>query len=257
MGLRNKIAAAMLAAGVMAFSSVSHAIGEMENVTVTVFVNPIGAPLGFLETDLTHPQGIDIDIIHELQRRLLFNLRENRIFPLQRSEGFARLQNGTADIVIGGISRTPEREKLFAFTPVYFGSGLTVVHSKVSHPEMKTLDDVKGLRVGYERGSSAETFARQSGANAVPFDNLTLALIEVANGDLDAIIYDRPPVADFVRMVPSVNLATIDQIFNEEACQFAFAMPKDYKYADIINATIEEMLQDGTIEAILKRWEAQ
>ena len=257
MGLSKKIAAAILAAGVMAFSSVSHAIGEMENVTLTVFVNPTGAPQGFLETDLTHPQGIDVDIIYELQRRLLFNLRENRIFPLQRAEAFARLQNGTADIVIGGISRTPEREKRYDFTPVFFSSGMTLVYSKVSHHEIKTLDDVKGLRVGFERGSVVEDFARHIGANVEPFDNFILALFEVANGDLDALIYDRPPAVDFVREVPSVNLAVIDQTFAEETGQFAFIMPKDYKYTAIINATIEEMMRDGTIEAILKRWGAQ
>lgn len=236
------------------FSAPSQAMGELENVTLTVYVNPIGAPHAYLENDITHPQGLDVDIIYELQRRLLFNLRENRIFPLDRASAFARMKAGEADLVGGGISYTMARSKIYSFTPIYLSSGLTVVYSPRFHPEIKSSQDVKGLNVGVEKGSTSEDYAAKLGAKPTYFTNNILALFQVANGELDALIYDRPPMDDFVLAVPAVGLKTLDETFGEEACQFAMAMPKDSKYAAIISDTIEAMMIDGTMKALLKKW---
>ena len=236
------------------FSAPSQAMGELENVTLTVYVNPVGAPHAYLENDITHPQGLDVDIIYELQRRLLFNLRDNRIFPLDRDSAFARINAGEADLVGGGISYTMARAKIYSFTPIYLSSGLTVVYSPRFHPEIKSSQDVKGLNVGVEKGSTSEDYAAKLGAKPTYFTNNILALFQVANGELDALIYDRPPMDDFVLAVPAVGLKTLDETFGEEACQFAMAMPKDSEYADIISDTIEAMMIDGTMKALLKKW---
>lgn len=236
------------------FSAPSQAMGELENVTLTVYVNPVGAPHAYLENDITHPQGLDVDIIYELQRRLLFNLRDNRIFPLDRNSAFARMNAGEADLVGGGISYTMARSKIYSFTPIYLSSGLTVVYSPRFHPEIKSSQDVKGLNVGVEKGSTSEDYAAKLGAKPTYFTNNILALFQVANGELDALIYDRPPMDDFVLAVPAVGLKTLDETFGEEACQFAMAMPKDSKYAAIISDTIEAMMIDGTMNALLKKW---
>lgn len=239
------------------FSAPSQAMGELENVTLTVYVNPVGAPHAYLENDITHPQGLDVDIIYELQRRLMFNLRDNRIYPLDRASAFARMQAGEADLVGGGISYTMARAKIFKFTPIFLSSGLTVVYSPRFHPEIKSSQDIKGLNVGVEKGATSEDYAAKLGAKTTYFSNNILALFKVANGQLDAIIYDRPPMDDFVLAVPSVGLKTLDETFGEEACQFAMAMPKDSEYADIIADTIEAMMMDGTMTALLKKWGVQ
>ena len=247
--------AAITAASLMAWSSLSFAVGELENVTLTVYVNPTGAPQAFMEEDITHPQGVDIDIIYELQRRLLFNLTDNRIFPLPRDDGFERLQAGEADMVVGGISFTQERAKLYDFTPIFFTSSLTVVYSKRLNPEIKDEESLRGLRIGYERGSTSEDYIKLVNGVGVPFDNVTLGLFQVAYGRLDALIYDRPPMEDFVKSVPSVGLAVTEHRFGENACKYAFALRKGSPYNEAIYQTILEMMVDGTIDSILKKWD--
>lgn len=254
MGWKNKLVAAVLAAGLMAYSSLSNAMGELENVTLDVYVYPAGAPLGFIEADVTRPQGADIDIVYELQRRLLFTLRENRIFPLQRDEAFKRLENGTADLLVGSISYTHERAQKFDFTPIYYRSCLAVVYSKRHHPEIKSMEDLRGLKVGFERGSTAASFIGATGGQGVPFDNNIMALFQVSDGQLDALIYDRPVVADFVREMKSLDLALTDDVFGEAAAEFAYAMPKNSPYSLLINDTFKAMMNDGTVDAILNKW---
>ncbi len=254
MGLSKKfICGCAVLMGLM-FSAPSQAMGELENVTLTVFVVPVGSPHAFLESDFTHPQGLDVDIIYELKRRLLFNLRDNRIFPLDRTSAFERLSKGEADLVGGGISYTMERSQIYDFTPIFLSSGLTVVYSQRNHPELKSLQDVKGLKIGVEHGSTSEDYAAKLGGTPSYVTNNILALFQVATGELDALIYDRPPMDDFVLTVPSIGLKTLDESFGQEACQFAMAMPKGSPYSKIISNTIEQMMIDGTIDALIKKW---
>ena len=254
MSWKNKIIAALVAVGLMTCSSLSYAFGEMEHVNLDVYVYPSGAPLGYIESDVTKPQGFDIDIVYELQRRLFFTLEENRIFPLQFDAAFQRLEEGSADLVVGGISFTQARAEKYDFTPIYFRSCLAVVYSKRHHPEIKSAQDLKGLKVGFQRGTTAADFIDATGGQGVPFDNTILALFQVSDGKLDALIYDRPPMAEFVRTMPNLDLAVTNDVFGEAACEFAFVMPKNYKYTRIINQTMQSMMDDGTIDALLKKW---
>lgn len=233
----------------------AQAAGELEHITLAVYINPAGAPQGFLQDNLLHPMGVDIDIVYELQRRLMFNLKENRVYPLPRVDGFARLKNGTADVLVGGISYTPERAHEYDFTPVFWESSLGVLYSnrKVINSE----NELKGLRIGVEKGSTAEEYAAKLGATPVLFTNFTLACFQVAVGDLDGLIYDRPPLEDFARSVKSANLAVTEHPFGQEACLFSIALAKNSPYTKEFAKTIEIMKEDGTIEKILKKWKTQ
>ena len=254
MRFKNQILASIFSA-VLSFGMLSpaHGAGELEHVTLAVYVNPAGAPQGFLEDNLLHPRGVEIDIVYELQRRLMFNLKENRIYTLQRLDCFERLRNGTADLVVGGISYTPERAKTYDFTPIFWESSLGVMYS-TRRNVLRSEQDLKGKRIGVERGSTAEEYASKLGATPVQFSNLTLACFLVAIGELDGLIYDRPPIEDFARTVKSANLAVTETPFGQEACMFAFALSKDSPYTEVISNTINQMKEDGTIASILKKW---
>ena len=66
MGWKNKIIAALVAASLMAFSSLSHANGELEYVTMRVYMNPVGAPLSFIEEDVPLNMVLVSDLGHKL-----------------------------------------------------------------------------------------------------------------------------------------------------------------------------------------------
>ena len=256
MRLKNQIWAGIVSTFLSVCSlSSAQAAGELQHITLSIFVNPAGAPQAFLHNDLVHPMGVDIDIVYELQRRLMFNIKDNRVYPLPRTDGFARLRNGTADVVIGGISYTEERAQIYDFTPVFWQSSLGVLYSKRSN--ITSEQDLKGKRIGVEEGSTATPYVEALGATPVYFNNLTLAAFEVANGDLDGLIYDRPPIKDFARTVKSANLDVTNSEFGQESCMFAFALAKDSPYTKIISQTILEMMADGTINSILEKWKTK
>lgn len=255
--MKNKIFAGLVGftlAIASCFSSVSYALGELDNVTLTVYMNTAGAPQAFIEEDVRRPQGIDVDIVYELQRRLMFNLKENRIFPIDRDSALARLKSGKADLVIGGISFTRERAKIFDFTNIIYSSSLGVLYSTAHNPEFRHLVDLKGKRIAIEGTSTSANYVERFGADVIHIDNHVLGYFMVSTGAIDGVIFDRPPLEDFARTVPSLHLAVIPDEFGADACQFAFVLAKDSPYADIITDTIEAMRDDGTLASILKKW---
>lgn len=228
----------------------------LEKKELAVFADPTGAPLAFLTHDITKPLGLDIDIVKELQRRLGFTLKEDRIFPLDRQSAFNLLDRGKADLVVGGISYTTERAEIYDFTPVFLESGLTVLYSKRFHPEIKSASDIKGLRVAYQAGSTSAHYVKDLGAQGVAIHNNTLAYFLVAIGRVDGFIYDRPPISGFIKDLPNLNLEITQDLFGTEACRFAFALQKNSPYTKAISKAIDDMIADGTMGKLIEKWNA-
>lgn len=233
------------------------ALGELKGTTITALVNPVGPPFAFITDDVEHPQGIDVDMILELQRRLGFKLKEDRIFLDSFPEAMERVRTGRADILGGGVSYTVERTQEFDFTPIYYESSLALLYSTTHNPNIDSLKDIKGKTIGVQQGSTSAGYAERYGANTVLFNNVILAYFQVAMGRMDGIIFDRPEVADFARVMPSLSLSVTDDVFGTDECQFSLALTKNSKYRKIFAKTMEEMFMDGTIDAIKAKWHAQ
>lgn len=255
--LKKSVLASFMAVSALFASSAAQADGELEHVTLTVLVNPLGAPQAFLKDDFQRPYGIDVDVIYELQRRLGFKLTENRIFVLDRPASQKRLRDGSADLFAGGVSRTTERMKTFDFTPVYYASSMGVMFNPKLHPDIKNVSDIKGLRIGASSGSTSAKYVEMLGATPVPFTNAIQAYFHVLTGDLDGVLFDRPPLAGFAHDMKKAEFAvTPEAALGRESCKYAIMMPKGSKYKDVISNEISEMINDGTIDKILLKWNA-
>lgn len=255
--LKKSAIASLMAVSALFASTAAQADGELEHVTLTVLVNPLGTPQAFLKDDFHRPYGIDVDMIYELQRRLGFKLAENRIFVLDRPSSQKRLREGTADLFAGGVSRTAERMKSFDFTPVYYASSMGLMFNPKRNGNIKNITDIKGLRIGASSGSSSAKYVEKLGATPVPFTNAIQAYFHVFNGDLDGVLFDRPPLAGFVHDMNKAELAvTPEAAVGREDCKYAMMMPKGSQYKDIISNEITEMIYDGTVDKILLKWHA-
>lgn len=234
----------------------AQAQNELKNVTLSVFMYPIGSPSAFFKDNLIDLYGVDIDLVHELQKRLGFELRENRIFPINFNDGLAKLESGECDLLGGGLSFTEIRAKKYATTPIYLQASLGVVYSTL-HNNFKTLKDIRGKRIGTDFTSSSGAYydyIKKYGGEPVKINNMSLALFLVAQGRLDGILYDRMPLEDFALGVKEARLAMAPTEFGLEFARYTLYMPKQSKYSSIINATMQDMIDDGTVARILRKW---
>lgn len=116
------------------------------------------------------------------------------------------LSLGEVDTVIAALSQTPERARLVDFTNTYFvSSDGYLASAKGSTLEVKTLDDLKGLRVGVQRGSIFEDQVEKNlvdtgfipPRNVILYDDLGGAVRDLDRGRVDVIVLDLPAAKRF------------------------------------------------------------
>jgi len=121
----------------------------------------------------------------------------------------AALVLGEVDTVIAAVSQTPERARLVDFTNTYFVSsdGYLVSAKTSTLLEVKVLDDLRGLRVGVQRGSIFEDQVKKNlvdtefipPRNVILYDDLSGAVRDLDRGRVDVIVLDLPAARRFAQ----------------------------------------------------------
>ena len=113
------------------------------------------APFAFLDPS-GQPQGMTVDFwkLWSQKTRVAVEFR-----LLEWDAALAAVREGQADVV-GGLFRTPQREKIFDFTEPYF----TITTDLFFHSQIhgiRTFEDLSGFTVGVVQGDSAEEWIRE------------------------------------------------------------------------------------------------
>ena len=114
---------------------------------------------------------------------------------------------GQVDAVIAAISQTPDRARLVDFTNTYFVSSDGYLASARSTLEIKSLDDLKDLRVGVQRGSIYEDQVQKNlvdtelipQRNVILYDGIDGAVRDLDKGRIDVIVLDLPAAEEFAK----------------------------------------------------------
>lgn len=227
---------------------------RMAGVHLKVAVDPKNAPFAFIYENVGHPQGFDIDVITELQRRLGFDLTEGRFYPMDESHAFNYLQSDQVDLLIGGITQREELATQYDVTRSVYSSGLSIMLAP-KHFDVTCAGDLKQHKVGVKRNSTASDYVKSvMNATPVPFDNIMMAYYKLSVGELDAVVAERPNIMYFARTAPSFNLRVTEDVFDRYNGEFVFYLKKGSPYTALINAALTQMEADGTTYRLRKKW---
>lgn len=190
--------------------------------------------------------GLDADIMKEAAKRMgieykWLNTNFDGLIPA--------LQTKKVDLVIAGMSITPEREKAVNFSVPYLSSKVAIVTSKVN--PIKDMNDLSGKKYGVELGTTKEASARKIvGAEVIPFSSNTGALVALKSGKVNGMVVDESVAQKFIDKNP--ELVMVGTLEGEPK---AIAFNKDdTELAEKFSKVIEEMLNDGTIENLRKQY---
>lgn len=230
--------------------------GELKGETLTIYLDISAPPMSYVSEDMRYPDGVETEIIYELQRRLGFNLKDNRIFPLAQDRTIELILENKADMIGGALSYTDERAKLFRYSPIYCSSGMSIMYSKKYSPDASNLSRLAGRTIAVVRNSTAEQYVRKilQDSTSIPIDNIISAYFKVANGEMDCVIHDRMPLVYFSKIMNHLDLVVSEDVFNQADSQYGFGFPKDSPYAKIISEEMLHMMNDGTMYNILSKW---
>jgi ABC-type amino acid transport substrate-binding protein len=162
------------------------------------------------------------------------------------------LQANTVDAAISSITITPERIKTVSFSRPYFKAGLAIAVKK-ENTAITNLDSLKNKKIAVQIGTTGATKAKSvPGAKISSFDSAPLALQELANGNVDAVINDAPVTLDAIKKGNISGVKVVGQLVTEEF--YGIALPKNSPNLEKVNAGLDKVIADGTYGEIYKKW---
>ena len=166
---------------------------------------------------------------------------------------FAGLANGQYDGVASGVSVTEDRKKTMDFSTPILEAGQVIIVKKAS--TVKGVDDIKGLKVGVQIGTTGDLVLDDYDVVRKQYDDIGLALQDMLNGNIDACVCDSLIASDFVLANPNYSdkLKVAGSAFTQE--DIAIAVKKGNKeLLDLINKGIAELKADGSYDKLKAKW---
>lgn len=202
-----------------------------------------GAVMG-IEADLARSVG------EALGRRIVFER-----YPF--SALIDALEKGEIDVVMSGMSITPEREERIRFTAPYLKVGqLALIRSSelVRLGRRRSIHR-SGARVGYERGTTGEDFVatRLIRATSFAFDDVDSGIRSLRAGRIDFFVHDAPTVWRLAGDPASNDLQGLYHPLTEEHLAWA-VRPEDTKLHALLETTLSHWRREGLIGPIVNRW---
>ncbi|HEB90304.1 MAG TPA: transporter substrate-binding domain-containing protein [Deltaproteobacteria bacterium] len=217
-----------------------------------VGVSPTYPPVIF--EDQGEIRGIEADFARRLGdalgRRIVFEVHP---FP----DLIDTLLRGEIDVIMSGMSITPERRQRVRFTEPYMTVGqlLLIRSSDIARLGRSQLIRRKGARIGYERGTSGERFVADQlpRATSFAFDSVDEGIRSLRAGRIDYFIHDAPTVWRLAGDPSSRDLQGLYQPLTREELAWA-VRPDDAKLWSLLDATLAHWKREGLIEPIIDRW---
>jgi cystine transport system substrate-binding protein len=193
--------------------------------------------------------GFDIEIAKEVFKRLDIK----PVFVETKWDGMiAGLDAKRYDMVANEVAVRPDRlEKYDMSEPYIVSKAVLVVHE--NNNDIKTLDDLKGKKVGQSLDSNYRKIAEEHGATNTVVEGFNQSIDLITSKRIDATINDSLSYLDLKKQRPDLP---IKKVYEEaDATSNAFLFRKGNKeLVDAINGALAEMKKDGTYLTISKKW---
>ena len=230
-------------------ASTSAAAGELTTVEagkLTMATNATFPPYE-MTTDSGEIEGIDIDTAKAIAEKLGLELQ---VDDMEFDAALLSVQQGKADMVMAGVTVTDERKAVMDFSDSYATGIQSIIVPEGS--DIASPDDLAGKKIGTQRGTTGYIYCSDDFGddNVVAYDDGLTAVQALNNGQVDAVVIDNAPAKEFVAANP--GLVILDTSYAEE--DYAIGMAKGSSLEDAVNATLEELKADGTLQAIVDKY---
>lgn len=190
--------------------------------------------------------GFDVEIAKQIAKDLGVKLV---IKDMQFDGLLAALDEGKVDMVVAGMTPTPEREKNVDFSNVYYKAVQTVVVRAADKNKFKTTSDFNGKTIGVQKGAIQEDIAKKqiSGARPMALATISDLVLALKNNRVDGVILESPVATSNVNA--NKDLAISDVKLKNDDAGSAVAVKKGS--ADLvkeINKTLNRLKTDNSID---------
>lgn len=210
--------------------------------------------------------GFDVDLMNAISKKIGRDIVWNN---MEFDGVVGSVVSGTCDLAAAALTITPARAKTVAFSVPYMEAAQFIIVRKddtvmtgQSKKELRT--QMKGKKIGvvtgyigqkYVTGDKSLGFEKIEGAKPVIYDSVIFAVEALKNKAIDLIVMD-----DIVSMHIADTDSNKDKIKTIEIPltveKYALAMnKKNLELKTKIDGALTELIADGTVTNLLKKWE--
>lgn len=198
--------------------------------------------------------GLEIDLINALAGSMGLSVE---LVERPFAELLPALRKGEVDLVISGMTITPERNAQVAFAGPYFISGKSLLtkDAALARSDDPTVLNDAGRTVAALAGSTSQTFVEQilPQAKLVTVPDYDAGVAMVMNDEVDALIADQPICEVSVLRHPDAGLHTLYTPFTIEP--LGIALPPDAPlFVNLVQNHLNTLENTGMLTRVKAKW---
>ena len=151
----------------------------------------------------------------------------------------------------------PERQEQVDFSDAYYESQLfvavTVDNDSITGIDSLTPDMKVAAQTGTTGAEKVKELAEEGKIKeAVILDGLDTCMMQLINGDVSAVINDKPVTEAYMKKQPD-KIKMVGEALNAE--NYGFAVQKgNQELLDMINEGLANIKADGTFDELVDKW---
>jgi polar amino acid transport system substrate-binding protein len=212
----------------------------------------------FVDNDPTNGKGFESAVAYAVAAQLGFSKDQVKWIKVPFNSSYAP-GDKKFDFDINQISISPKRAEAVDFSDGYYSAAQAVIALKgTAGAEATSLDDLKGLRLGAQTGTTSLTAIRdviQPDVDPVVFEDTNAAKQALQNDQVDAVLADLP-TAFYISAVEIPDSVLVGQFQPETGEQEEFGMlfQKGSELVPCVNSALAALRDDGTLDEIEQQW---
>lgn len=242
------LALALMMVAAVALAGAEAALNTVEAGKFTYSTSPDFPPFEYKDDD-GNIVGIEPDLMVKICEKIGL---EAVPMAMDFDGALLAAQQGKVDAVVSGVTVTEERKLVFDFADSY----TTITQAIVSKDGTVTQEDLKDKLIGVQRGTTGNIYASDDFGDdhVAAYDTYTLVFEALQNGQVDCVLLDDAVAKQFIAMIPGLAMQPTDYPIEE----YAFGISKgNTALLEAINGALAELIEDGTVQAIIDQYMAE
>ena len=202
-------------------------------------------PYNYIDQATGELTGYEIELGNELCKRAAVNCEFvqnawDSIIP--------NLQSGNYDMIMAGMSITAERDEVIDFSQNYIPPASSAYLARTAD-----VNTGEGAVIAAQTGTIQAGYVAESGATLLEFATPDETVAAVKNGEADAVFADK----DYLAPIAADSNGELVLLANEVQLGGGVGIglrESDTELKDKMNAAIQSLKDDGSLNAMIKKW---
>jgi len=159
----------------------------------------------------------------------------------------AALQGDKVDLIISGMSNTPERAEVVDFSQQYYFEKQTLLIKEDMMDVYTDIDSLAGNKIGVQTSSIQEALAQEklTESSLTSLPDIAALVLELKTGKVEGVILVKPVAQGYIAQNPELAISEVDFGQSDGA---SVALQKGSDLVDPVNEILTEIIESGELE---------